>query len=72
MCHTFPLLEVEGGNGNNRGSPTLMCDKSGAILSDITDDLSSFSSKKAIILTTSGLFNATGKKESGKNSVLST
>lgn len=49
-----------------------MCDKSGAILSDITDDLSSFSSKKAIILTTSGLFNATGKKESGKNSVLST
>ena len=37
-------------------------DKCGAILSATTADLSGFSSNKASVLTTAGLFNAIGKK----------
>ena len=41
-------------------------DKCGAILSATTADLSGFSSNKASVLTTAGLFNAIGKKAGGK------
>lgn len=49
------------------GNRTLfLCDKCGAILSATTADLSGFSSNKASVLTTAGLFNAIGKKAGGK------
>lgn len=50
------------------GNRTLfLCDKCGAILSATTLDLSGFSKSKAGLLTTAGMFNAIGKKASGKN-----
>lgn len=49
------------------GNRTLfLCDKCGAILSATTADLSGFSSNKASVLTTAGLFNTIGKKSAGK------
>ena len=50
------------------GNRTLfLCDKCGAILSATTSDLSGFSKSKAGLSTTAGLFNAIGKKASGKS-----
>lgn len=44
-----------------------LCDKCGAILSATTSDLSGFSKSKVGLLTTAGMFNAIGKKASGKS-----
>ena len=51
------------------GSRTMfLCDKCGCILSATTADLSGFSkSKAAAVFTTAGMFNAIGKKASGKS-----
>lgn len=43
-----------------------LCDKCGCILSATTADLTGFSKSKVGLLTTAGLFNAIGKKSSGK------
>ena len=45
-----------------------LCDKCGAILSATTADLSGMSkSKAAAVFTTAGMFNAIGKKASGRS-----
>ena len=50
------------------GKHTLfLCGKCGTILSATTSDLSGFSKTKVGLLTNAGLFNAVGKKVSGKS-----
>ena len=54
--------------GNSKGNRTLfLCGKCGAILSATASDFSGFSKSKVGLLTNAGLFNAVGKKVSGKS-----